>query len=57
MRYCIGKDSGKWRVYDEYRREFAEPFTDASDKASARERAALKNEEYSKQIGAEVKQS
>lgn len=46
MRYVIAKDGAKWRVYDDYRKEFAEPYTDASDKASARQRAADKNSAY-----------
>lgn len=46
MRYVIAKDGAKWRVYDNCRKEFAEPFTSASSKADARERAATKNAEY-----------
>ena len=50
MRYCIAKDRTKWRVYDDYRKEFAEPMQAASDKASARQRAADKNAAYEKAV-------
>lgn len=55
MRYCIAKDYGKWRVYDDYRKQFAEPVDAASDKSSARERAAKMNEQYAQEVGAEKK--
>lgn len=55
MRYCIAKDGKKWRVYDDYRKEFAEPIEAASDKSSARERAAKMNEHYAQEVGAEKK--
>lgn len=48
MRYCIAKSGGpkKWRVYDDYRKEWAEPMDSESDKEAARQRAADKNAAY-----------
>lgn len=44
-RYCIAKDCGKWRLYDQFTKKFAEAMEKASDKASAMKRMDIKNKE------------
>jgi hypothetical protein len=42
-RFCIAKDHGKWRVYDELLKSFCEPPEMGSSKPLARIRAAVLN--------------
>lgn len=42
-RFCIAKDGKKWRVYDDARKQFAEPYECASSKDAARARAQAMN--------------
>jgi hypothetical protein len=43
VRYCIAKDYGQWRVYDDGLKSFCEPPEMASSKEAARIRAATLN--------------
>ena len=42
-RFVIAKDGRKWRVYDDARKQFAEPPDCASGKDAARARASAMN--------------